>query len=467
MLRRTFLKGAASLAALGGIGARSVAYGQSAPALPARSNLVIRNAYVMTMDPALGDIARGDVHVKDGVIVAVGPALPADGAEVIDGAGTIVMPGLVDTHWHMWNALLRSMSGDVKERGYFPLRIGFGKKYVPGDMYAGTRIATAEALHSGITTVNDWCHNIVGPEFAREDLRALTEAGIRARFSYGNNAAAGPTSPVDWDDIRKLKGEWDKWSNGGLIKLGFAWRGLGNNPEVAKLGKSDIETARSLGLPITVHASSTKAQIGQVQAMADAGLLGPDLQIVHATQATDSEIAAMKAANTAVSLSPYTELRIGYGLTPIMRFLKAGVRTGLSVDTTALSGSANMFEIMKVLQNLANAMAENEFELPAKRILELATIEGARSIGMDGEIGSLTPGKRADVIAIALDAPNLGPLTNAAHMVVEAAQPANVDLVLVDGRVLKKGGKLTTLDTAAVNAGAATALARLRQQIDW
>src|SRR6185312_12559218 len=124
-------------------------------------------------------------QVRDGAIVAVGPKLNVQGAATINGDGMIVLPGLVDTHWHMWNTLLRSMAGDTAELGYFAVSPGIGKFYMPGDTYQGVRLAAAEAINAGITFVHDWSHNIRGPEFAEEDLRALRESGIRGRFSYG------------------------------------------------------------------------------------------------------------------------------------------------------------------------------------------------------------------------------------------------------------------------------------------
>ena len=165
---------------------------QGAPKLPARANVIIRNAYVMTMDKEVGDLKDADLHVRDGAIVGVGQKLNAPGATVIDGRGMIVLPGLVETHWHMWNTLLRGMSGEKPDYGYFRTTAMLGRVFEPGDMYQGTRLAAAEAINSGMTFVHDWCHNVRNPEFARADLRALKESGLRARFSYG--ADAGPRS---------------------------------------------------------------------------------------------------------------------------------------------------------------------------------------------------------------------------------------------------------------------------------
>jgi cytosine/adenosine deaminase-related metal-dependent hydrolase len=489
--RRGMLRGAVALAALGTSEALAQTPPTPSPAapapkalpkpvpkaipapgvLPARGTFVIRNAFVMTMERDTGDLADADVHVRDGVIVAVGPKLNAPGAAVINGAGMIVLPGLVETHWHMWNTLLRSMSGEKPEHGYFRTTAALGQKYLPGDMYQGTRLAAAEAINSGITFVHDWCHNIRSLAYAEADLRALKESGLRARFSYGAAQAMPNSEGISLGDLERLHGSWAAHANGGLITLGLAWRGMGgNNPATAippEIYQREIAAGRKLGLPISVHASGSGPAIGQIGTIAKAGLLGKDMQIVHAVVATRDEIEAMKEAGCAVSLSPYTELRIGFGLPQTAEFIAAGIPVGLSVDTVELSGNADMFGIMKLVQNVENGKSENEFKLTARRVLELGTIEGARSMGIADKVGSLKPGKRADLIMVSTRDVNLGVFGDPAHMIVTAAQPANVDTVVIDGRILKRAGKLTAMNAAQIVKDAAAANAALRKRASW
>ena len=165
------------------------------------------------------------------------------------------------------------------------------------------------------------------------------------------------------------------------------------------------------------------------------------------------------SSGSPVSMSPWTELMIGYGFVPVNAVVASGIRLNLSVDTTALSGTADMFSIMRLVINMAHGQAEQEFGLDARRVLEMGTIEAARGLGIDAETGSLTPGKRADVIMVRGDDPNIAPFTFAPHMVVLAAQPGNVDTVIADGRVLKRGGRLTALDSERVVDEAAASLA--------
>jgi 5-methylthioadenosine/S-adenosylhomocysteine deaminase len=467
--RRDFLGSMAALGALGLPGCASITGEKDESRLPDRDEVIIRNAYVMTMDPKLGDLSDADVHVKNGEIVAVGRGRPAVLAQVIDGRDMIVLPGFVETHWHMWNTLLRSMSGDKREYGYFPTTLALGRAYLPSDMYQGARLATAEALNGGITSVHDWCHNIRSPQFAEENLRALRESGIRGRFSYGAAQGHPADQTIDLADMERLHRDWAAHSGGGLLSLGLAWRGVSTGATggvSAAAYRQDFDAARRLGIPISVHANNRKGS-DAIALLAREKFLGKDVQVIHATWVSPEEIRALAENGCPVSLSPYTEMRIGFGFPPTGDFLAAGIQVGLSVDTTALSGNADMFAIMKAIQNVENARALNEFKLPARRVLELATIEGARSMGVGDRVGSLVPGKRADLIMLDTRDVNLAVFSDPAHLLVEAAQPANIDTVMVDGRILKREGKLTTIDPAEVAREARTAQAALRKRAGW
>ncbi len=465
--RRRFL---GSLAAFAVTSACSQKAEQSSSAgLPARGELVLRNAYVMTMDPELGDIPGGDVHIKDGQIASVGKSILAPGATVIDGQRTIVLPGLVETHWHMWNTLLRSFSGEKPDQGYFPTAAAFGRVMTPEDMYRGTRLAAAEALHSGITTVHDFCHNARGREHAEADIRALRESGLRGRWSYGWPQGLPDTQVSNLSDLEGLHRDWANFSNDGLLSLGFAWRGMFRASRLPKeVYRTEFDAARRLGLPISAHIGSAEQDAkGQIEAHAKEDLLGKDVQIIHALSASPAEIQMVAKSGAMVSLSPGTELRIGYGITNVSEFLDAGITVGISIDNTVLAGDANLFGILKMIRNIEDGRSHNEFKMSARRALELGTIEGARSLGLDGRVGSLKPGKRADVIMVATDRLNMGVFTDPAHMLVESAQAENVDTVIVDGRILKRGGKLTAMPVEQVLADAAGSFEGIRKRANW
>ncbi|MGH3212122.1 MAG: amidohydrolase family protein [Trebonia sp.] len=432
------------------------------------ANLLIRGGYLLTMDSA-GDLPGTDVHVRDGVIRQVGRNLDVPGAEVIDASGKIVAPGLVDTHWHMWNTLLRGMSdgrptpGGPDRGGYFATCVGVGRHFLPGDTYAGTRLAAAEAADAGITTVHDWAHNIRGLDWAEAGLRALGESGLRARFSYGYATGHANDQLMALEDLGAIKSDWPSYHADERISLGVAWRGTGgSNPAMRvapELYRAEIAAAREHGLPVSVHACGPAGAAGQILTYAAEGLLGPDLQLVHLNNASPREIALAAEAGTPVSVSPWTELQIGYGQPVTGELLAAGLPVGLSVDTTMLSGNADLFAVMKVTQACANGQARHEFALTARDVLRLATIDGARTLGLGTVTGSLAVGKRADVIVVSVDAPNLGVLTDPARLLVTAASPRDVELVVVDGRVLKRDGVVTAVDIPEVTSYARDSLA--------
>jgi len=471
--RRRFVSHSAALCAIGAAGARGPARAQPGgsgltPKLPERGELVIRGAYVMTMDPALGDIAGGDVHVKGGEIVAVGRGLPAPGAPEIDGAGAIVLPGLVETHWHMWTTLFRSYAGDERGKTYFPMVLAFTKFLNPDDVYAGTRLGAVEALSSGITTVHDWAHSIRDFSYAEAELRALADTGIRARFSYSWYQGMPDSEVFNLADLDRLHGDWAKYDREGLIHLCLGWRGMWRasllKPEVYR---TEFEHARRLGIPVAVHLGSRREQPRMIAMHAKEGFLGKDVLVAHATWAQPDEIAMLAESGSPVTLSPITDARVGYGFAPASDLLAAGVTCALSVDTVAVTGTCSLFENMKFLAAIENGRAESEFKFLPRRALEMGTIGGAQALGIDDRVGSLKPGKRADLIMVSTREPNIGVFTDPAHMLVEATESRNVELVVADGRIMKRDGKLVGLDAGAAVADAAAAFRRLRSQASW
>ncbi|MES2512238.1 MAG: amidohydrolase family protein [Pseudomonadota bacterium] len=480
--RRDFLNRAGQVGALASLGlvaqagalSSAMAAGKNdrtgvraaAGSLPGRGEYLIRGGHVLTMDDKAGDMPGADVHVKNGAIVAVGQGLKlAAGATVIDARGMMVLPGLVETHWHMWNTLLRSMSGEVAARGYFPLSETLGQFFSPTDMYLGALLSSAEALNSGITTVHDWCHNTRSPAHVDQDILALQGSGIRARFGYGYPMAHPREQSVDLGDLRRVQQQWFSGQGDGLLTLGYAARGT----RYSGAYPIEWEAARKMGLPISVHANITKrfGNETEIETFYKDGFLGPDVQVIHAITAPPAAIEAMAKTGTSVSLSPYTEMRIGFGFPQTGTLLAGGVLVTLSVDTAALSGNADMFGVMKAILNVENANAESEFKLTPRRVLQMATIDGAKGLGIADKVGSLVPGKRADIIMVRSGDINMGPMTDASHLLVEAAQPSNVDTVMVDGRILKRKGKLTAIHPDQVVRASAIALAGVRKRAGW
>jgi 5-methylthioadenosine/S-adenosylhomocysteine deaminase len=477
--RRELLGGAAALGALGVAGHADAAQAEQAaptrpelqrarearPAaqLPARGEFVVRDAIVLTMDPALGDLERGDVHVRDGTIVAVGAALAAPGAEVIDGRDMIALPGLIDTHWHLWNSQARTLVADGPELGYFPVVMRLGQVYAPEDTYRGVMLGVAEAIYSGVTTVHDWAHNVRSPADADADLRALADAGIRARFSYGHRHGHPADQPMDRADLARVQREWfagGGTSRDGLLTLGIASRGHPAITQVhvaqAEVLRADWDYARSLGLPITMHASAA----GAAETLQD--WLAPDTQLVHGVFFTERDRAVLAEKGVHLSVAPFSELRSTTSPSQITEMLAAGILVSLSFDASSLAANADMFATMRVAVDVEHMRQRDVFALPPRKALELATIDGARDLGIADRTGSLAPGKRADLILVRTTDLNMMPLVDPVIALVHCAQPYNVDTVVIDGRILKRGGQLTAIDIAQVGREAAESLAGLR-----
>jgi 5-methylthioadenosine/S-adenosylhomocysteine deaminase len=414
-----------------------------------RREFVIRGAHVLSMDPDVGDFRHGDVHVRHGRIVAVGRHLRG-GGQRIDGSGMIVMPGLVDTHWHLWTSLYRSMSSSNAATSYFALNVANGVRCLPRDLYHGARLGLVDALNTGITTVHDWAHNLRSPAHVNQNLRAHAEIGLRGRFSYGTPQGLAPTELLDLDDIARVKREWFDSGRLPLMHLGLAGRPPGLVEE--SVFRPEYDFAGELGLPVSYHANSTRAHgdLQMIARLAEEQMLGPHVQLIHALYTTEAERAAVRESGASVSISPWSEMLIGYGVTPVKQMEDSGLLLNLSVDTLPLTGTADMWSIVRLTTALLRGQAEQELAVGTRRILEMATIDGARGLGLADVTGSLTPGKRADLIMVRTDDIATAPLTNAPNLLALAAGAENVDTVVVDGRILKRRGRLTQVDPERV-----------------
>ena len=444
--------------------------------LPRRGHYVIRDTVALTMDTRLGELTGTDIEIADGELVAIGPRLAAAGAEIIDGRNTITLPGFVDSHWHVWGTLLRGVVGDGKQRGWFATKGKLGGFFTSEDFAAGVLLGMAEGIAAGVTTVHDWSHNLMRYQDAEANLEVHRRLGTRVHFSYSAPSAhpsmpmskmraileAGgvpPDEPMDFANIRRIADEWVP-SSEGLLGLGVALRGPARS--TVDVYRKEWSLARDHGLTISMHCAGTQAEvkrIRQVEILEDDGLLGSDMLLAHCLYISPREREYLAQHGIPVTMSPLSSLRLGMGAPPINGHLAAGISVSLSLDTTAISASADVFGAMRVAVGLEAIRSRDAEALSPRRALELVTIDGARALGLDHLVGSLTVGKRADVIMVRTDDLNMAPVGDPAVAIVHSAQPSNVDTVLIDGRILKRHGRLTTIDTSAV---VAEATARLR-----
>jgi cytosine/adenosine deaminase-related metal-dependent hydrolase len=333
-------------------------------------------------------------------------------------------------------------------------------------------------MAAGITTVHDWAHNTLGSPDAEANVAADVALGARVHWSWGlPSTTPGLTleqmsavmakvgkdvhQPMEFEPVVALRDAWLPRGDGRLT-VGVNLRGPARStPEVVAF---EFPEARRHGLPIAMHCAGTRTEIEkirQVRELADAGLLGPDLLFAHGNHLPLEDIATAADAKVPISISPMSELRLAMGLLQVREFEAAGIRTSFSLDTTAISANADPFAAMRVAVGLEGVRNGDATSLSPRRAIEMATIDGARSLGLGDLTGSITPGKRADVIVVRADALNVAPAVDPAVAIVHAAGPANVDTVIVDGRILKQHGRLTAIDELAIVEEAVEALAKL------
>jgi 5-methylthioadenosine/S-adenosylhomocysteine deaminase len=407
--------------------------------------LLLRNGIVLTMDPAIGDLDRGDVLVKDGVIAQVGRDLDLD-AEIIDCAGHIVLPGFVNSHQHLFQTALRSYWADALEIDYFTQsRTGSNAifhHYTPDDVYWGYYVGALENLAAGTTTVVDTSQCSYTPAHTDAALDALGRSGIRCVFSLC--PATGDFEPAPSynypGDIHRLI---DSGVHGERIQLALGYIA---DSEVFQLG-------RELGLPLFAHVNGP--WLGQaLEALDPKRLLGPWNTYIHCNGLDDSTWQVIERTGGKVSVSCHVEQSLGMGTPALQTAIDRGVAVGFGADAVSL-GPVDFFSQMRaahitqrigLLQADRLASAERFGAGSTRDILRMATLGGAQAAHVEHLVGSLAPGKRADIVVLNARTLNAAPLTHATGAVVQLMDTSNVVTVIVDGQIMKKDGHLVGVD---------------------
>lgn len=447
--RRDLLKGSLVFSVVGAVAGRAVAQESAAPGVG--GNVVIRGGHVLTMDPSLPDLPVGDVHVSGGRIIAVGDAIDAPDAEIIDATDMIVMPGFVDTHSHLWNAFLRgSIRGDDQVRGYFPTTNRAAPLCTPEEARISARFGMMEALLSGTTCVNNFSHNTRSTAHADAEIQAGVDLGMRSRFSYGT---PGRGERLDTAGVEETVARWANSNE--LVTLGVNLQ-LPAPDVLAGGGEDDafvgeVAFAKAAGLPITLHYGNTAH--GLVGFMDRHGMLGPDTLFVHTQGFTPEERETLVSAGVPFSMSPaieipYSTVRNGYIQFGELEAL--GADLSLSVDASSAMATADPFIVMRALQWSHKQRGDIDRTLAPKRIVEIATLGGAKALGMDSEIGSLTPGKAADIILVRKSDINMVPVIDPYFSLVYSGGAHNVQGVMVGGRLVAWGREHLTVPVAEV-----------------
>ncbi|MGW0582262.1 amidohydrolase family protein [Streptomyces sp. NPDC002920] len=438
--------------------------------LTAGRPLLFRNATVLSMDPAIGVLEGGDVLVRGERIERVGQGLAApDDAVVVDAGGGILMPGMVDTHRHMWQTALRGFGADWTLSQYFVFYyLNWGRIFRPEDIHAGNLLSAVEALDAGVTTTVDWSHGLQTPEHGDAAVEALRSVPGRFVLAYGNLLGA----PWEWTRSAGFRSFVDRHfsARDDMLGLQLAFDVTG---DAAFPEKAAFEAAREFGLPVTTHAGVWGATGDDgIRLMWDHGFMTPDVTYVHSSTLAEDSYQRIAASGGRVSVSAESEQNAGQGYPPTWRLRRHGIPVSLSMDT-GVWFSADLFSAMRATLSADRAREHLEAQaagetvvhhpLRAREVVEWATLGGARALGLDGTIGSLTPGKKADLVLIRNDrSPAMFPLLHPYGHVVLQAQRADVDTVVVNGRVVKYRHELlgTDLRRARDAVGATVEYAR-------
>jgi 5-methylthioadenosine/S-adenosylhomocysteine deaminase len=433
-----------------------------------RVDLVVRNGTVVTVDAERRVIERGAVAVDGGAIVAVGPQAEIGsayaGRQVLDARGGIVLPGLVNTHTHAPMVLFRGIADDLKlmdwlQRFIFPAE---KKNVTAAFVTAGTRLAALEMIRSGTTTFADMYY------FEEQVALAAKEAGLRTVAGETLIEFPAPDHATTQDGLAYAERFLQRFRGDPLVTAAVAPHSTYlANPETIRAARA---LADKYGAPLLVHLSESSEEQRQVREkygksptehLRDLGFLRKGVVGAHGVWLTPADRAILKAADAGVVHCPQSNMKIASGAAPVGDLLREGVRLGLGTDGAASNNDLDMFEEMLTAALLAKHTTGDPTVAPAAEVLAMATIGGARALGMEDRIGSLEPGKRADLVIVGVDRAGLRPVYDPVSHLVYAAKGADVRDVVIEGRVVMRDRRVLTLDERAVIAEAD----RLRDQV--
>lgn len=436
------------------------------------SKILIENAAVVTVDLALGDFEQASILIEDGAIVAIGPDLDAD-AERIDASGMIAMPGMVDTHLHTWQSPVRGILADGNIPDYLRgIRLQLAERMRPEDMYVGNYLGALDAINNGVTSIVDYCHNILTPEHAHSAVTGLLDAGVRGLYGHGmtpittntwaenkggSSAAGDPHEYQTRADLaREIRDTYFR-SESQPLRFGMAPQEFAITPaaEVVR----EFALARELGARITQHANQVivRQLFQDVEQLHAHGLLGDDLLLVHCTFNTEHEWELLRDTGTMVSVCAETEMQMGMGFPAIREVTEYTPGPSLGIDCVSGDSHDMISHGRLVLQatrwrddepGYQRMVAPQVMKWKTSDALKWLTINGAKAAGVGDLAGSLAPGKRADIVLLDMRGISAAGWNRRepGGAIISQANAGNVDTVLIDGRIVKRDGRLVHVD---------------------
>ena len=419
-------------------------------------NILFKGGTVITMDPAVPNLALGDVLVHGAKIAAVGTNLQAGDAEIIDAKGTIVMPGFIDAHHHAWLGVMRRLMPDVDDLFAYIDVVAekLGAHYRPQDMFVSNRLTAIASLDAGITTIVDACHSSRSPDHTDAAIDALNQSGIRAVHMVG--AAMDKRASVSHlpQDLKRLAERWNTQNS--RIQVGL----------FGQLKLDWWEIARQLDMRILTEFIGDLAKLGPE--FAKPGILGPDNIFNHCTRVPAETWKLLADSGVNITINPRSDALFGFDDESFAYQVAVdhGLEPALGIDLDTAFGSDMFGEMHALFNQQRAAMRYRRFRgeanvaapIGVEEVLRAATVTGARAAGIADRVGTLTPGKQADLIMVRTDGAAVFPVTNAIGTIVQAVERSDVDTVMVDGVIRKRESKLIGVDLAQLSSDANASL---------
>ncbi len=434
-------------------------------------DLIIHDAMILTMNPEFKVYVDGALVIKNDRIMAMGDTSDILGKysarETIDGSAKLIMPGLINTHTHVPMTIFRGYADDMHLHEWlydyiFPVESEFVNSE---NVKLGTKLAMAEMIRSGTTTFNDMYYHI------EEIAGVVDQVGMRAVLSESVIDFPAPNSPTPSEGLKTAEALIKKWDNHPRIRISVsAHAPYSCSSELIQRAKA---LADKYQVPFNIHVAETRKEFDQtmkdfnltpVGYLDKLGVLGPNVIAAHCVHLTPEDIQILAEHGVSVAHNPECNMKLASGVAPIPELLKAGVKVGLGTDGVASNNDLDLFDEMNTAAILHKLNSADPTVLDAQSVVEMATMGGARVIGMEKEIGSLEPGKKADLILLDMLQPHAHPIYNIYSLLVYSMKAADVESVMVDGKFIMRDRKLLNLDEKSIYGKIEEVALRIREK---
>ena len=430
----------------------------------------IVDALIMPMAESRPPVAQGFVCIRDGAIDEVGvgaPSLETEGVDIIDGAGAVLMPGLVNAHTHLYQVLLRAVWENLELMPWLKRIYGCARVLTPEHFYAGSLLGCVESIRSGVTTVCE--HNFLNPspECAPETIRAMQDAGLRAVFARtimdSGEIVPACTKEKPEQAFRLIEELVARHQNASQLNFmtGPNTPPINTTPDLLREVRRFAD-ANALGISVHVAESHSVVEAvrrqhgknGVVDYLQQFGIPGKNSIFAHSVHVSDDEIKILKETGTSVSHNPVSNMMLGDGVAPVVEMLRQGVNVALGTDGAASNHSQDLFDTMKAASLLQKVHHRDAGVIKPYDVLRMATIGGATALGLQSRCGTIEVGKRADLILVDVETAHLQPVNDIFSQIVHCAKASDVKTVIVDGEILMRDRQLTKLDDQKIMAEA-------------